>query len=384
LARSNRHFFWIDALRGYAAVAVAIYHAINVLWIGYEASRAHGAPMLDKIAALVSFPFHYGYSGVILFFVISGFCIHWPYANAKSFELREYSVRRFWRIVPPYLAAVLFASVALPFMLPRMHVEPQTFAASFLMVQNYDALNGWFPQFWNMQIKSDPALWSLPIEVEFYIVYPILLLAARRFPKIGIFGVVALLSFATAALSLVYPHVLLFPDFMPWWAVWLTGAAIAELLAKDALPRWNWGMTLSGLAALGLGLVARRDAVHLPGIIEDYVWTYIFALLLIRVLSLRDWAPKPDGIFFRLSSFLGKISYSVYLTHYIVLYGILSLVTARTGHPLGNYFAVFALTLLTIPVGYLFWKLYENPSLGLAKRFSQRRAPSLPNEPTST
>jgi peptidoglycan/LPS O-acetylase OafA/YrhL len=268
-------------------------------------------------------------------------------------------------------------------MLPHMHVNTHTIGASFFMAQNYDPSNGWFPQFWNMQIPSDPALWSLPIEVEFYIMYPILLFAASRIPKLAIYGIVALISFVTAALSLLHPHALMFPDFTPWWAVWLTGAAIAELLAKNALPRWNWAMTLTGAAALALGLVARRENVNLPGIIEDYVWTYIFALLMIRVLSLRDWTPNPNGVFFRLSTFLGKISYSLYLTHYIVLFGLLSVCTARVGHPLGNYFLVFALTLVTVPVSYLFWKWYEAPSLALAKRFSQRASAQLPSESAS-
>lgn len=369
----SRHFFWIDALRGYAALAVTLYHAMSVIWVGYASVHTHRSAYsaLDQIAASASVPLQYGYSGLILFFIISGFCIHWPYAGGKAFQAGEYGLRRFWRIVPPYLVAVLLATTMLWLVHPRLSASPHTILLSFLMLQNYDVTNPHFPKFWDMQIPTDFALWSLPIEVEFYLCYPIIIALSRRFSFASVYVVVAAISLITSIGSLLYPHALLFPDFLPFWAVWLSGAALAEFVATETLPAWNWMMSLTALLSLSIVLVARRASVHLDEIVEDYAWTALFALMMIHILSFKAWRPHPSSLFFRASTFLGKISYSLYLSHFLTLYVILSLCTVLFGHPPSNYFIVFALTLLSIPVAYVFWRFVERPSNALARRLSQ-------------
>src|SRR6266480_2861015 len=76
--RSPDRFAWLDALRGIAALAVVIYHARAILWTGLgEVWKKHGThPDLNAALGYLTAPFSYGYLGVTLFFVVSGFSIH--------------------------------------------------------------------------------------------------------------------------------------------------------------------------------------------------------------------------------------------------------------------------------------------------------------------
>lgn len=93
----------INYLRGIAALAVALFHVRQFLWVGWENLKTNpNANNFDRICAVLSLPTPFGGAGVTLFFLISGFCIMLPYnsLSKKSFHLREYAARRFFRIYP--------------------------------------------------------------------------------------------------------------------------------------------------------------------------------------------------------------------------------------------------------------------------------------------
>jgi peptidoglycan/LPS O-acetylase OafA/YrhL len=98
----------IDALRGAAALAVVFFHATSqARFVGTAGTpRWIGVP----VATVIS----YGYIGVYLFFVISGFCIHLRWAKAKaagrepSIDFFAFWKRRIRRLYPPYLIAMCF------------------------------------------------------------------------------------------------------------------------------------------------------------------------------------------------------------------------------------------------------------------------------------
>lgn len=104
---------FIDSLRGIAASAVVFYH----LWNRFDpgANSHHGAISLPHggAAAISMFLFGFGYLGVNLFFVVSGFCIHLPQATkfyatgSDKFSAGKFAKRRFWRLYPAYFASLV-------------------------------------------------------------------------------------------------------------------------------------------------------------------------------------------------------------------------------------------------------------------------------------
>ena len=134
------------------------------LWIGFRAvfQGTGQFNLLDRAEALLSIPVHFTGSAVMLFFVISGFCIHYPYAAGKrALQFKSYAVRRLLRIYPAYLVTVGFC-LLVEALLQRAGAggaSPLTKVLSTaFMVQNYGAQAG--------QMVSNPALWSLPVEME--------------------------------------------------------------------------------------------------------------------------------------------------------------------------------------------------------------------------
>ena len=103
----------IDALRGLAALGVVLYHAIQ------QTKEPIAPGVLKWTALLIQFVSGYGYVGVFLFFVISGFCIHLQWARARAagatgeIRFRAFWKRRIRRLYPPYLIALaLFLLIA--------------------------------------------------------------------------------------------------------------------------------------------------------------------------------------------------------------------------------------------------------------------------------
>lgn len=163
----------IDYLRGIAAMGVVVYHARVPLWVGFGeiASAPERYSAFDHTVAWLSVPTPLLGSLVMLFFVISGSCVHLPQAGSVSpLDLRKYIVRRFFRIYSPYLAAVVLTALlewAGPSGLPETSVRRSL--DSMLMVQNYTAFGDTLGP---GQLPANPSLWSPPVEMELYAVYP--------------------------------------------------------------------------------------------------------------------------------------------------------------------------------------------------------------------
>ena len=111
------------------------------------------------------------------FFLISGFCIHYPntFASAKP-SWKIYFKRRFWRIYPTYLIAILMTSVVTFYCHIKWGDNTWDLERIFRVItvsQNYPPENG--------QFLSNPSLWTIPLEIEFYALYPLALFLLVKF-----------------------------------------------------------------------------------------------------------------------------------------------------------------------------------------------------------
>ena len=360
-AKSDR-FFWVDALRGVAALGVVLFHIRVDLWIGWREITAHPErySALARGAAWFSAPMPFLGSGVMLFFVLSGFCIHWPQAGGRSPDWKTYAVRRGWRIAPPYLAAALLSLGAAWLASTWFHHGDSTANSTrwktLLMLQNYGSERG--------QLQANPSLWSLPVELELYAVYPLFLWWWRRWGTATTFAVMAAISLA-ATVAWFSGQRWVEWNFAIYWPIWCAGAWLAEKSLDRTLP--SPGRIHHGVLLLGaVGCVA-LDLSGRPEVVAHFYWGAEYFLLLWCALSLRAL----QGFGAKVLGWLGRISYSLYLIHFPFFF---------LGGAIWMYFdggkpANLLMTLLFLPpcllLAQLFHVLVEAPSHGWARTFAR-------------
>jgi peptidoglycan/LPS O-acetylase OafA/YrhL len=302
----------------------------------------------------------------MLFFVVSGFCIHYPKVDATKFNLKTYAIRRALRIVPPYLAAVAF-SLAVEWAGQRWLNLREPFLSSketiwktIFFVQNY-------PPSWG-QLGSNPSLWSLPVEVELYVMYPLLFWVKRHMGGRPAFLIVVVISAAAFYLANTSAPWLA-GNFTPYWIIWCAGAALAQGVGTGSLPRWRTWLWVPLLAAAGAALATRMSGG--ADILNQYFWAVTFFFLLWRCLS-----SQPPSVLLprRLCAgllWLGQISYSLYLIHFPFFLLAGAAWATWQGRKPTNLLVAFAAVLLVIPVAACFYQVIEKPFHHLARKWGK-------------
>jgi peptidoglycan/LPS O-acetylase OafA/YrhL len=198
----REHIDIVTALRGVAALCVVLFHVRIFLWVGWnEINQNRGYySSCDVFLSWFSVPTAIMGEFVLLFFIVSGFCIHYPnVGRCKEFRLKPYLLRRFVRIYPPYAIALIISMLVL-FIAVRSEYT-KSIMPSLLLIQNYYPLV-------NSQIKSNYSLWSIPTEIELYVLYAVFVSVYKFLGK----GLLVLVVFVTLSLSIVFlfNHFLLF------------------------------------------------------------------------------------------------------------------------------------------------------------------------------
>ncbi|MBS0659002.1 MAG: acyltransferase [Verrucomicrobia bacterium] len=355
-------FVAVDVLRGLSALAVALFHVRIHLWVGYRAIQENPSAYsaFDRLAAQAALPVtQMGYA-VMLFFVLSGFCIHWAYArpNAPALELGTYTRRRLGRIVPAYVVTVLLC-FAVEAVVTRLGgpppSSPQVSWSSLFLLQTYLCAGD--------QLLSNASLWSIPLELELYAVYPLALWLARR-RGMGASLLLAGGVSASAALALTQ----LPPDrawlavatFPKYWIIWMSGAWLAERTRHGTLPPFRGLHGTMAFALLALALLCERW--HVPSPYRHFLWGALSFLVLWYFLTQPAWFTRlPRGL---LGPFvqLGAISYSLYLLHFPLFYLLSPWYVSRFGGKPANFLVSAAFVGLAVAVAWLFHRLVEAPS----------------------
>jgi peptidoglycan/LPS O-acetylase OafA/YrhL len=234
------------------------------------------------------------------------------------------------------------------------------------MVQNYVGPGG--------QMAGNPSLWSLPVEIELYLAYPLLLWVWRRFGSSTMLAIVAATS-AAAAAALLLGEQWPMSNFAKYWIIWAAGAVLAELTRQNRLPRWRAAHTAS-LAIVAVAAAGGRAAA-LPTGIEHFLWGAVYTLAVLWVLTHRSTLERLPARVSALLLWLGKISYSLYLVHFPLLILLGACWLALFGAKPSSLLVPLAATLITLPVAYAFWRWIERPSQLMARTFAgARRLPA--------
>lgn len=161
---SGKFIPYIDGLRFFAIMAVVLSHFIT-----YYQDRIGDLPGL--ISPIVSFLFGDSYSGVMLFFGISGFILGMPFVNqygydGKKINLKQYFKRRITRLEPPYIVVLTLLFLLNIFFTDKggfMTLLPHYIASFFY---SHNIIYGGFP-------VLNPVFWSLEVEIQFYVLAPL-------------------------------------------------------------------------------------------------------------------------------------------------------------------------------------------------------------------
>ena len=165
----RRYIASLTGLRGIAAILVVLYH--------YEA--LHPGIRLDLavplIGSILQFPLGFGFAGVDIFFVLSGFLLTLPFARAalsgkQGPQLSRYFKRRFLRVFPAYYAQLIIILVIGGWFLAWTPQTAASFVAHLLMFFNIA---------WNPVTPMVGVWWTLPVEMGFYLLLPLLALFMR-------------------------------------------------------------------------------------------------------------------------------------------------------------------------------------------------------------
>lgn len=326
----------VEVLRGIAAFLVMWFHLTN----GNVSFLPNGSVL--KMSG------SYGYLGVQLFFVISGFVI--PYSLwRRSYQIGTdglgFLVRRIVRIEPAYIVSAVImvvlqvASALIPMSNANMPVI-SGLATSLALHLAY--LAPWFDVPW-----LSPVYWSLAIEFQYYIAilfFAPFLLSTRRMS-------IRLFLLATAVLPLViYDERTLFP-FLP-----LFGLGFVRFLAFRQTLTWielaSWTIVFFGLCWL------MPDDPR-----QTYAAAFAFGFL---YLPLKRPVP--------VLSFLGAISYSLFLIHVPIGGRIINFASRLPSETAVQGTALFVAVVVSVFAAFCFWHLIENPSAKLSKSISFNRS----------
>lgn len=294
---------------------------------------------LRGIAVLLVLVFHFrlvpgvegGFTGVDVFFVISGFLITGIVRKslaASTFSLRDFYVARVRRLAPALVATLAATAVAGAFIL--FPADLRELADQILSAQAYVA-NVYFWRNVNyFGLTADQVFllhtWSLAVEEQFYLFYPLMLIVLARLRPSRFWCTVALLALASFALNLVMVRMKPEAAFylLPTRAWELMVGALATQFDKLPTRRWQQqGSAALGLVSIAIGAVAYQHTIAFPGWFA-LLPTFGAALLLGSGATAPTWTHR--ALARQPLRYVGKISYPLYLVHWpvIVLWGFAS------------------------------------------------------------
>ncbi|HHS0405910.1 TPA: acyltransferase family protein [Haemophilus influenzae] len=338
----------IDGLRAIAVISVIIYH-LNENWLSG------------------------GFLGVDIFFVISGFLITGiiiTEIQQNSFSLKQFYTRRIKRIYPAFITVMALVSfiASVIFIYNDFNKLRKTIELAIAFLSNFYL--GLTQGYFDLSANENPVLhiWSLAVEEQYYLIFPlILILAYKKFREIKVLFIITLiLFFILLATSFIpanfYKEVLHQPNIY-----YLSNLRFPELLVGSLLAIYhnlsnkvqlskqvnNILAILSTLLLFSCLFLMNNNIAFIPGI--TLILPCIFTALIIHTTSQNNIVKL--CLSNKAIVFIGKISYSLYLYHWIFI----AFAYYITGEKQINNQSIARVIVLTIIFSVLSYYLIEQP-----------------------
>lgn len=327
---------WLDVLRGFAILLVVLFHFTFRYTEKYPRNPFQEAPLVGL---------SFGWIGVHLFFMISGFIIYMTIQKKQG--PIHFLIARLSRLVPPYWVAILLILALGPMYRSAMGDDRSVNLAAVLAnlamapdLLHYEALDG--------------AFWSLYVELKFYIVFALLWklvdLKSHRNLLLSYIGIIAIL--------LVHHHLRRVPfgEDLGYFPIFWTGIAAYKLL-HESLSLWTYAAITAVTTASTWGYYSAGP--------ELLVGIPMFALLFATVEKLFVAHPSLERLFNPLA-ILGRVSYSYYLVHQPIGYLVLGMLAVTA---IGYHFALIAAIAACFAVALLGFTFIEQLDKPIGKSF---------------
>ena len=364
----------LDGLRGVAIGMVVIYHYFQATIV---ATPGTSLAYLQAAARL-------SWSGVDLFFVLSGFLIGGILLDSRA-STNYYSIfykRRFFRIIPIYIVTLLLAPVLVSLGLGPAGNHSVSLArdaapwyAYLTFTQNF-----WMTHLGTLGANGLGMTWSLAVEEQFYLMLPFYIraLSGRWLVRALLIGIcsapllrVLLLQFHSADWVGIYTMMLCRADAL------LLGVLAAVLLRND---RWRERIRGAGLAfyilipvfLLGLAFLTLRAWSMTSPLMKSlgFTWLALFYVTILLFILTRPDSRVTKILRMKWLCWLGTLAYGIYLFHQIIQNLLFELIWGRGLLITGGTTLVATLTAmaLTLLLSALSWRYFEQPLICIGRR----------------
>jgi peptidoglycan/LPS O-acetylase OafA/YrhL len=347
---------FLDAMRGIAIAMVIVNHAGSITGL---------TGWLRHFTGLMSY-------GVQMFFVISAYTIFMTYAaslnKGAATPARDFLIRRLFRIVPVYWMGIVLYTVVYGMESRGWLPGPELWHFPLHIF----LLNIWHP---DVQSSVVPGGWSISVEVMFYLIVPLCFTLVRDVKQAMAFTAIAMVAGPLAVGAFAHAIAPQLADMSPvllkhWWErnplnqLGCFGVGIFLYFAVKAgwHKRFEHWRPNVGLMLFAAALVIAGDSSRIAFPQSQHLFALAFGAFGLALAAI-PWRVIVN----QCSVFLGRISYSGYLLHFLVLK---QLTLVFPGEPGAGYFLaiVGSAFVLTIPLAYLSYVWIEQPSIGLGKK----------------
>ena len=367
----------VDALRGVAAVSVVAWHSALIFPVAEANTRGRGLTVLNVFKYTPLHALWSGQQAVMVFFVISGFVLALPFFTPKRPRYAPFIVRRITRLWPAYALACGLAFLA----------------ASTISAKAINPLSSWFNGEWHHPITGkialqhlalidqfdvnvfNPVLWSLVHEMRISLVFPLLVIVVARFrPMIAVPVIIVwtVASFHLVPAGASNGDYSVTPEFLGFFAAGILVARYRSQLTHrvEALE----GKRLATLAAASL--VLYTSSWWLPGGLQSSVIEFVgFLVACTGILLVTLGSAAVRKVFLtRPLQYLGRISYSLYLVHAVVILSVLHLFYGQVS----VWLLLPLIWIISLSLATLGERFVERPFTQLGRVLTSRRNTQLP------
>ncbi len=364
------YFKNLDGLRGVAALAVVFFHAAN--WF-----NSPDTSFYQGIYRMFSFNNLGGELGVLFFFILSGFLITYLLFQEQSSNgtigVGSFYMRRLLRIWPLYYLSVGIGFYLIPSILGH-HTLPASqnsqLGMYLIFAGNFDHINTGAPSNGLLGVQ-----WSVAVEEQFYLIWPLLFLFLGRVKQFPLFmaGIILLSEwfYSQSSGPERYFHFYSNVRFLAFGALLAWAASFHREKIEAGFVKCKPFVHVLIYGA-GLALLFLHKPLSSISLYVSYTLHFVPILFFGFVILEQNFSKNS---FFKISkiqvlTWLGKISYGLYLTHMVGIYFVLAL------FPAGEDFYLLKILLslfLSIFISHISYTYFESYFLKLKSKFSNSK-----------